>query len=527
MLLNPASPIYFNSNIYVYFEVNSYHRKCASLPLNRDLLGQWICPECRIPDSSKYGSLAGGFKSHLEWFTLADLSNLRSSIRKDILQKYDDMLFLVLHGFVFTRSYKNQLDEPELMSQIRVYNLLHDLGPEVCAKWPWSQIPMNPIAIFPKLKHASEITSHYKTCVTEPVYFNPLIYINVYKKAEYPFQTNAIPKNLNLYEDQDTRLFQFDPSCYSPLISLINSKDDIKTSKLYHFQCIKPIKDYLLQLEQSLSKAFLLPEWWETENEAKWSSKVREARGTRSLVRLLLILIDIVHHRALDCAWNRSPLDKAKRNAMRKENHRHYISLLNRNRTLEEEANDHIWMNKINPISMERASVINNNRLGRKLKRKLSSNTNIKDTQVSNINAMLSKISRNGIDDENKIGVNSAKGNEKRSKRRSLRTKVSSISNNGLYSVSPMENNVKKYTNKADRLHDMCLSLRDQFEKQDHWEICGRKLFSPSGEISLRLQRTLARRGGILYAPFMHYSAKHEVVQVCISFIILRTNMYI
>ena len=52
----------------------SYHRRCIDVPEHRDLgEGRWICPECAMPDPAKFGTLNGGCKSEMEWFTMHDL----------------------------------------------------------------------------------------------------------------------------------------------------------------------------------------------------------------------------------------------------------------------------------------------------------------------------------------------------------------------------------------------------------------------------------------------------------------------
>ena len=52
----------------------SYHRKCLSLSDRAELPhGKWLCPECTIVDSANFGSLWGGKKASIDWFTVDDI----------------------------------------------------------------------------------------------------------------------------------------------------------------------------------------------------------------------------------------------------------------------------------------------------------------------------------------------------------------------------------------------------------------------------------------------------------------------
>jgi len=55
---------------------SSYHRVCIGMKPNEALPhGLWLCPECELVDPAKYGSLRGGRKCSLDWFTLVDIKN--------------------------------------------------------------------------------------------------------------------------------------------------------------------------------------------------------------------------------------------------------------------------------------------------------------------------------------------------------------------------------------------------------------------------------------------------------------------
>ena len=55
----------------------SYHRKCLSLSDRAELPhGKWLCPECTIVDSANFGSLWGGKKASVDWFTVDDIQTV-------------------------------------------------------------------------------------------------------------------------------------------------------------------------------------------------------------------------------------------------------------------------------------------------------------------------------------------------------------------------------------------------------------------------------------------------------------------
>lgn len=56
--------------------VSSYHRSCIDMRQNEVLPeGRWLCPECVLVDPARHGSLRGGRKSSLDWFTVEDIKS--------------------------------------------------------------------------------------------------------------------------------------------------------------------------------------------------------------------------------------------------------------------------------------------------------------------------------------------------------------------------------------------------------------------------------------------------------------------
>lgn len=52
----------------------SYHSYCLGMKVGEELPeGKWLCPECSLVDPSNYGSLHGGQKKSLDWFSLDEI----------------------------------------------------------------------------------------------------------------------------------------------------------------------------------------------------------------------------------------------------------------------------------------------------------------------------------------------------------------------------------------------------------------------------------------------------------------------
>ncbi len=55
---------------------SSYHAYCLGMKVGEELPdGKWLCPECSLVDPSNYGSLHGGQKGSLDWFSLDEITN--------------------------------------------------------------------------------------------------------------------------------------------------------------------------------------------------------------------------------------------------------------------------------------------------------------------------------------------------------------------------------------------------------------------------------------------------------------------
>ena len=233
---------------------NSFHKRCCtyvdsslgqqnssndSMPADE----KWLCPECRIADSSKLGNLLGGKKSSISWWRKEDLEHLlnlkclkhqthdamQTAAQGQIVTDTDTLTdtepkvgtscqplssdflsgkeFLIVHGFVFQREVSRD-SEPFLLNQAQLYELLRQLGPIVCSEWPWCQVPVDPTDIWNEfmnthpdtvkatLNKLQLVRNGYLSSLAS---FNPTLYYNLYCKAPPPpafLQHQPISKSL-------------------------------------------------------------------------------------------------------------------------------------------------------------------------------------------------------------------------------------------------------------------------------------------------------------------------------------------
>lgn len=158
----------------------SYHKRCLCLKTALPQ-GKWLCPECEISDPSLLGPVISGKKASLDWFSISSLGmDLSRKNDKSVRIALSKVEFLLLHGFVFARDIISKdpvsmdqvfpggkdenhdasaADTPSLaihlqestkgprcplpLTQGHLFRLLQCLGPEICAQWPWSQIPFD------------------------------------------------------------------------------------------------------------------------------------------------------------------------------------------------------------------------------------------------------------------------------------------------------------------------------------------------------------------------------------------------
>jgi hypothetical protein len=306
----------------------SYHRECIGMSKYSLPEGRWLCPECTHVDPAKFGTLHGGRKSALEWFTSFDLARaaacksnasaeeyaIGQNHPQQDLRKESGPEALVVHGFVFSRnltndtgvqSYSSETEEKILpLNNDRLKRFAASLGPRGLSHWPLEQIPVNPRLLWanPLL---SVGTSYFPTSDT----FDPSLYQSRYRKAPPPPPMNKVG---------DAHLSDYESQCGSASLYALSARlsremsSDGAIAKALRggvdlFDPYQMIRSYALDLEKKLVKASLIDAAWGTRNTKgnidSWSASVRKCISIPRLAKLVLKLVDAAHPRAFLEAW--------------------------------------------------------------------------------------------------------------------------------------------------------------------------------------------------------------------------------
>ena len=303
----------------------SYHRTCLYMHKQSSVPeGLWLCPECKTVDPSKFGSLHGGRKSAVEWFTKSDVSRataLQSNAPIEepagflnrIQQGCGDAEFLAVHGFVFRRQessdsvvqrYAPGAEQkilplnPELLK-----NAISAWGVEGLTQWPLMQIPLNPLRVWanpPPSRHAYSATlavldpSAYQNKYRKAPHLGPLRKVQEPYLSDYESLCGSAPVSL-----LSTLLSQGGPS-FKAIVSTLRNGTSL-------FDPYQMIRVYVLELEKKLSKAQLLDEAWGTKNVKgnidAWACSVKKCNSIPRLAKLALKLVDTAHPRAFVESW--------------------------------------------------------------------------------------------------------------------------------------------------------------------------------------------------------------------------------
>ena len=388
--------------------VLSYHKRCLCLKTALPQ-GKWLCPECEISDSSLLGPITSGKKESLDWFSLSSLGmDLSRKIDKAVRTALSTVEFLVLHGFVFARDItskepvcigqilpsqgaKNRVEDaanapssaislldsfkeprhPLPLTQEHVFSLLHCLGPEICAQWPWSQIPFDcqkiwspeellppstlqgeetilkeplaptladsvdagaPTAMGDRTRSAEEkrvaanvtytkLMAHqqkYRQYFRQSASHNPLSYTNQYLFIFAGARSESGHSHIATHHHFDKGNF------YQPSIQLYNalSRDFSTDGALVqvlrkHPSLLDPlqlVRNHVIGLEQTLLRSSLLSSLWgavkKTYCKEAWRTNVEKCRTVQDLARLLVELVDATNSRAFVEDWEVLPKGK-------------------------------------------------------------------------------------------------------------------------------------------------------------------------------------------------------------------------
>jgi hypothetical protein len=297
----------------------SYHSACIGMSKHSLPEGRWLCPECSHVDPAKFGTLHGGRKSALDWFTMHDIGRAAacrscSSVEEHVGGQNHGPEALVVDGFVFSRKFTNCTDVQRYSPATEQKFLPLDLdllkhfvanfGPPGLSQWPLEQIPVNARVLWanPLL---SDGPSYFPTSET----FDPSLYQSKYRKAPHPPPMNKVgDPHLSDYEMQCGSASLY---ALSARLSREMSSDDAIAMSLRGsvdlFDPYQMIRSYALDLEKKLSKACLIDAAWGTRNTRgkidSWSASVRKCISIPRLAKLVLKLVDAAHPRAFLETW--------------------------------------------------------------------------------------------------------------------------------------------------------------------------------------------------------------------------------
>merc|ERR1712029_344462 len=189
-------------------------------------------------------------------------------------------------------------------------------------KWPWCQIPFHSYEVWKdqpaptNIAGESKLVDYLSEYEISSVSYNPTLYVNLYRKSPLlpMISTQCVALFQPVFYEEPIRMFP------SYLLTRDFSNDDklcesFKNDKGF-FDYLHPFKEYLVKLERSLVRGFLLDECWGINKELvtdMWSSYVSYCQSVSKLAKYAVYLIDATHCRAFHEEWNRSPTH-AKRN---------------------------------------------------------------------------------------------------------------------------------------------------------------------------------------------------------------------
>jgi hypothetical protein len=557
--------------------VFSFHRACLGMS-ERDPLpeGRWLCPECQIPDPATFGTLLGGRKSELEWFSVSDIVSACNGVdASEVWKNQDDAMYIVLNGYVFRRQLSVPTAGPSLSEAVLVTQLcdneLRDELSRISAftgdprPWPFTQIP-----------NGEWSTKHEDM-------FNPCCYSSRYRLVpllgELKKRTN---ESLSLGFEAHCHVAH-DTSKLSNLLGRDLSADKylaiaLKTDVAL-FSPYGVFKAFLLYLESELSKACMLDEFWgihrKTGELLSWRKTVSRGNSIRKVAALVLRLVDSIHPRAFLESWfkpipTRRPgassihealqansktfqlFDKSEKSLERESVIRHWKrsaladvpKLLARDSIQVMEVTDQLSLDQI-PTQGRRKGVALKSR--KKSTSHGSAHAVARDAsrseKVQDIDETVRRGSSFLISSQRTEGSESAGWEERegvsaefarptnelvsveredeesvpRRRRRkggSLHFDIKHLSAGREFASVLACEPLRKSIN--ERMVAIIEELKVPPTPEIFWPIAGKKLFPASGELPRQAIKHLSRNAGTIVAPFITYSATYEVGQAAL-----------
>jgi hypothetical protein len=517
---------------------SSYHRTCVGIVPFREFKEdeKWLCCECKIVDAAKLGSLYGGRKCSLDWFTLKDIdcavdTSLMGDDKADIFDKVE---FLIMQGYVFLRNAitKHGVDVLDLLSGAdtvkkvvaenaassggapamplpldgsELFHLLQRLGPQVCERWPFSQIPFKPRSVWPQSPERCRSSGEaYNVYSSVPSAYNLFVDENKYGKS--PASALVISqvgrKNMQLLR-QNAILHP--ESCLESLSN--NTTNDGYIRELIQSYgndrvSMHSVRTYMMTLERTIFRSSLLHELWGLRNRALepelWGRAVSICNSYRNLAKLLVRLVDDTHPRALRDEWNLVP-GIAQEDFSRFDKESRVYADLSRDWKAEEEKKRRDWEKSL------ASDVLG--LLARESKAKIKKSCR-KKKKASNSTEIKSKRDRETISATRNTDTQVDDRKNRRRGREGLTRNAVKVNY-----VKPLKDLEGE---NADVIRDAMLfrlesGLEANFEEEGHWPVAGRRLFAPSGSLPTPTVKWLARNAGVKRAHGILYTDRFEI----------------
>lgn len=518
---------------------SSYHRDCVNIPLSRVMSAdKWFCHECNLADSSKFGTLYGGSKCSIDWFTLNEIEQINIFNPKTAFctQMFAGVEFLIIGGFVFARhtntkgkvdivsiirnsgiqcqiessfsSVSNDNNEPiQPLAQTELYYLLIVLGPSICSQWPWSQIPFHADKLhheWTKYCRYDEFDTEYQTLLQQSkqrynafMYrddsFNPLVYTNSYNKAPLPII--LLNRTSKTKITTQGKVLNIDLASIRGDLSRDVSRDNELVDLLTHglYDPLEPIRDYMINLEKQLFKSTLLHDLWGLRSKSRdvdwWVKRVKTSRSIKTLGKLLVRLIDDTYSRAFVDEWNLLPGINNDDVSLSQQENRTYIDTSDWSEEEEIKKRKLLRCGK-NDVLKLLGHLSSRN----KLKRKREITRKPDDKSINTLDHDKIAISSHDSSTQSQSQSHN-QNNEGKSRRKSDRHHAV---------INPSTST--SYELIKDKIVTLEAQCKDFIDIESHWPIAGRKLFEPEGSIPQGTTKWLGRNAGIRRIPYVTYS---------------------
>jgi hypothetical protein len=509
--------------------LSSYHRDCAGVPSSfdpKDKDHRWLCPECVLVDGSLVGLFKAGHKCSLDWFTLCDISvevdsTLVGSENRDM---FDRIEFLVVQGFVFLRSLdslksinlsallaKTSLIEKEEyphapLNQFELYQLLQRIGPDVCERWPFSQIPFESQRIWPQ--YATRCMSsrmHHRYITSNASAFNPFVYENKYEGPPMPLIVSHVGKNdLSLLDvnEEYLKLGQpLKPTLNLQLLSTNTINDGLIASLAQSDKCSTQIEESRGVLHAIANRMFhssLLNECWGLRNQSSdkewWNKAVEKCNSYKGLGILLVRLIDDINTRAFRDEWFLPPGNSHEDFTLIDKEIRVYTAL-KESFSPAEEKRRRDW---------ERCSASD-------LLRLLAKESKVKPTRSCRKRSKRSSIPKAHFEEKAQVIANVDKEEPRLNRRVRESFTRNAVKVNYVKSIKDVEGQSAEVIKESMLFRLETGVTNEDFDGEDHFTVAGRRIFEPAGSLPVPVVKGLGRNGGGKRALGVFYTDHFEI----------------